>query len=38
MSYVGEIRSGGIVEGENCVREDAPFAVYALLARRLRDP
>lgn len=38
MRYLGEIRSRGTVEGEKFVREDAPFAVYSLLARRPGDP
>ena len=32
MRYAGEIRSRGPVEGERGVRDDAPFAVYLLLA------
>ena len=28
MSYVGEIRAPGLVDGEDGVRDDAPFALY----------
>ena len=31
MRYAGEIRSPGIAEGEDAVREDAPFAVCVIL-------
>jgi len=32
MRYVGEIRSRGMAEGEEEVRDDAPFAVSVLLS------
>jgi RimJ/RimL family protein N-acetyltransferase len=32
MRYAGEIRSRGTVEGEDHTRDDAPFAVYVMLA------
>jgi RimJ/RimL family protein N-acetyltransferase len=41
MSYAGEIRSRGTVEGEDHVRDDAQFAVYVLFAEERvshRDP
>ena len=37
MRYVGEIYSRGTVEGENHIRDDAPFATYVALRTTLRD-
>jgi len=31
MHYAGEVRSRGTVEGEDDVRDDAPFAVSVML-------
>ena len=37
MRYAGEICSRGRVEGEDDVRDDAPFAVYVMLGEE-REP
>ena len=36
MRYAGEIRSRGIAEGDDTVRDDAPFSVCVLLADEVR--